>query len=89
MGVDFSNDIKKKITGYLSRYETKRSSIIPILHLIQSEYGWISNEQIDILEKDYQFLYKAKEMEIVNHSFKDAAFRDQFPFLSKGEGIFT
>ena len=49
----FSPELKKKIESYLTRYETKRSSIIPILHAIQDECRWISQEQIDALDKDY------------------------------------
>jgi NADH-quinone oxidoreductase subunit E len=50
----FSKDLKKKISSYLKRFETKRSSIIPILHAIQDEKDWISDDDIALLEKDFQ-----------------------------------
>ena len=50
---EFSAELKKIIEGYLTRFETKRSSILPILHAIQDEKDWISNEDIEILEKDF------------------------------------
>lgn len=49
----FSDNLKKSITAYLSRYETKRSAILPILHAIQDEQGWIRDEHMEALEKDY------------------------------------
>ena len=52
--MSFSDEIRGKIEGYLDRYETRRSSILPILHVIQHEYGHISEEQIDELESKYE-----------------------------------
>ncbi|MBX9703998.1 MAG: NAD(P)H-dependent oxidoreductase subunit E [Silvanigrellaceae bacterium] len=49
----FSQELAKTIEGYLTRFETKRSSILPILHAIQDEKDWISAEDIDALEKHY------------------------------------
>lgn len=49
----FSPELTKIIEGYLKRYETKRSSILPILHAIQDEKDWISDEDIDELEKHF------------------------------------
>jgi NADH:ubiquinone oxidoreductase subunit E len=49
----FSDGLKKRIEGYLGRYETKRSSILPILHAIQDEQGWIKPEAIEELDKTY------------------------------------
>jgi NADH-quinone oxidoreductase subunit E len=50
----FSPELKKIIEGYLTRFETKRSSILPILHAIQDEKDWISNADVDALEKEFQ-----------------------------------
>jgi NADH:ubiquinone oxidoreductase subunit E len=49
----FSQELTKIIEGYLKRYETKRSSILPILHAIQDEKDWISDQDIDALEKEF------------------------------------
>lgn len=49
----FSPELKKIIEGYLGRFETKRSSILPILHAVQDEKDWISDNDIDHLEKEF------------------------------------
>ena len=49
----FSDDVKKKIDHYLQRYETKRSAILPVLHVIQDSYGWVQDQHIEALEVDY------------------------------------
>ncbi|MES2614334.1 MAG: NAD(P)H-dependent oxidoreductase subunit E [Bdellovibrionota bacterium] len=50
----FSDELKKIIEGYLLRYETKRSSILPILHAIQDEKDWISDADVEALEKEFE-----------------------------------
>lgn len=49
----FSSGLQDKIKGELSRYETRRSSILPILHAIQDEYGWVQEKHVDALETAY------------------------------------
>ncbi len=49
----FSAQLQQQIQGYLTRYETKRSSILPILHAIQDEHGFIKSEHIEALESQY------------------------------------
>lgn len=49
----FSPELTKIIENYLKRYETKRSSILPILHSIQDEKDWISDQDVDALEKEF------------------------------------
>lgn len=49
----FSEDLKSAIEKYLTRYETKRSSILPILHAIQDEKDWISDEDVEVLESEF------------------------------------
>jgi NADH-quinone oxidoreductase subunit E len=49
----FSSELCQKIQGFLHRYETKRSSILPILHAIQDEKDWISDSDVVSLERDY------------------------------------
>lgn len=46
----FSDALQKKIADLLGRYETRRSAILPILHAIQEEQGWIKPEAVDELD---------------------------------------
>ena len=49
----FSAGLQEKIKMELGRYETKRSSILPILHAIQDECGWVQDKHIDELESKH------------------------------------
>lgn len=49
----FSDALKEKIKALMSRYETVRSSILPILHAIQDEKDWISETDVETLERDF------------------------------------
>ncbi len=49
----FSAELKKTIENELGRYETRRSAILPILHAIQDECGWVRDEHLETLEADY------------------------------------
>ena len=49
----FSSGVVEKINHELGRYESKRSSILPILHAIQDEYGYVSDEQVEELHEKY------------------------------------
>lgn len=49
----FSAGLVKTIEGFLTRYETKRSAILPVLHAIQDESGWISPEAIEELHTKF------------------------------------
>ncbi len=49
----FSAELNEVIRSYLTRFETKRSSILPILHAVQDEKDWISNEDIEALEIEH------------------------------------
>lgn len=42
----FSNELKVKIKEIISSSETKQSSLIPVLHEVQREYGWLDNESM-------------------------------------------
>jgi NADH-quinone oxidoreductase subunit E len=55
MSVDniFSSTLQTKIKSELARYETKRSSILPILHAIQDECEWVQDSHVDTLESVY------------------------------------
>jgi NADH-quinone oxidoreductase subunit E len=47
-----SSEGKKKVQSYLSRFETKRSAIIPALYIAQQENnGWVSPEVVKHLSE--------------------------------------
>ncbi len=78
----FSASTREKINGFLNRYETKRSAIIPILHLIQDTDGWVQEQHIDALEKDYG-LHRVHVREVLTfytafHREKPKPFHIQF-----------
>jgi NADH-quinone oxidoreductase subunit E len=41
-----SDKLKEKINEIVSKSETRQSALIPILHEVQSEHGWVSNESM-------------------------------------------
>ena len=49
----FAEPLRQKIEHFISRYETKRSSILPILHAIQDVDGWIKDEHVEGLEAEF------------------------------------
>ena len=49
----FSSKLQETIKKELARYETKRTAILPILHAIQDEYGWVQDTHIDALESGF------------------------------------
>lgn len=49
----FSAELQQKIRSLVGRFETKRSSILPVLHAIQDERDWIAPEDVDELERDF------------------------------------
>lgn len=53
--VDFSADLLKKFTEVVSRYPEgkQKSALLPLLHLVQEEYGWLS---VDAMDKVALFL---------------------------------
>ncbi len=50
----FSEGLQKTIDMYLKRYETRRSAILPVLHAIQDEHGWIKPEAVEELHDTYK-----------------------------------
>ena len=53
--VDFSADLLKKFAEVVSRYPEgkQKSALLPLLHLVQEEYGWLS---VDAMDKVALFL---------------------------------
>ncbi len=60
----FSAALQERIKGYLGRYETRRSAIIPVLHAIQDECGWVREEHVDALEAEYD-LHRVQVREVL------------------------
>ncbi|HXG94032.1 MAG TPA: NAD(P)H-dependent oxidoreductase subunit E [Blastocatellia bacterium] len=44
MAIEFSEDAMRRYERILSHYPEKRAAVIPVLHLAQREFGWISDE---------------------------------------------
>ncbi|MGH7901846.1 MAG: NADH-quinone oxidoreductase subunit NuoE [Thermodesulfobacteriota bacterium] len=42
----FSEDLKARINEVLSKSQTRQSALIPILHEVQNEYGWLSMDSM-------------------------------------------
>jgi NADH-quinone oxidoreductase E subunit len=42
----FSEKLKGKISEILSKSQTNQAALIPVLHGVQSEYGWLSTESM-------------------------------------------
>ncbi len=40
----FSAELKKKITDIQDRYMVKRAALIPAIHIVCDEFGWLSQE---------------------------------------------
>ena len=53
MAARFSNELSEQIKSLKGRFETVRSSILPILHAIQDERDWIAPEDVQELEKEF------------------------------------
>ena len=47
--IEFSPTLIKKFNELVSRYpaEKQKSALLPILHLVQAEYGWLSSSVMD------------------------------------------
>ena len=46
MSVAFSSEAKQKIDGIRARYPNAQAACLPVLHLAQEEFGWISDEAV-------------------------------------------
>jgi NADH-quinone oxidoreductase E subunit len=46
MSVQFSPDAKQKIATIRSRYPNAQAACLPVLHLAQDEFGWISDDAV-------------------------------------------
>ena len=60
----FNDEVISAIKKNLTRFETMRSAIIPILSSIHEEYGHVSEAQVEELEKTYG-LPKVQVQEVI------------------------
>ena len=51
MALEFPKDKQKEIEWLLSRYPRKEAAMLPLLHLAQYEFGYISDEVMDLVGK--------------------------------------
>lgn len=45
--IEFSEETRRRYDVIVSHYPEKRAALIPVLHLAQREFGWISQEVAD------------------------------------------
>jgi NADH-quinone oxidoreductase E subunit len=51
MALTFSPEAKQKIETLKGRYPDRQAACLPVLHLAQDEFGWISDEAIDAVSE--------------------------------------
>ena len=49
MPISFSAEAKQKIDALRGRYPSAQAACLPVLHLAQEEFGYISDEAIDLV----------------------------------------
>lgn len=45
--MSFSQELIQKINNIISKSETNKSALIPVLREVQNEFGWISNQSME------------------------------------------
>ncbi len=64
MSLEFSNKTKKVIDKIIARYPQKEAALLPVLHVIQKEFGQISAEE-EILAASLLDISQIKVREVV------------------------
>lgn len=49
MALEFSAAAKQQIERLRSRYPTRQAALLPVLHIAQDEFGYLSDEAIDLV----------------------------------------
>jgi NADH-quinone oxidoreductase E subunit len=57
MSLEFSFDSKKKIAALCERYPTKRPVILAALHLAQKEFGYLSDDALQLVGRELDLPY--------------------------------
>jgi NADH-quinone oxidoreductase E subunit len=55
MALQFGEDTKKEIEARLERLPERHSLLIPLLHMAQREFGYVSQEAMEYISKEYEF----------------------------------
>jgi NADH-quinone oxidoreductase subunit E len=63
--ISFSEKALMEFKDILSRYDSKRSALLPALHLAQDEFGWLSEEVIEYVAR-LMDLSPAQVLEVVS-----------------------
>ena len=74
-----SDELKKKITDIQGSYQVKRAALIPALHVVCDEYGWISEEACEDLAE----LFDLRPVQVR----EVASFYSMFPLEETGKYI--
>ena len=65
MSLEFSDKTRKKIDKIIARYPQKEAALLPVLHVIQKEFGQISAEE-EILAASLLGISQVKVREVVS-----------------------
>lgn len=65
MSLEFSDKTRKKIDKIIARYPQKEAALLPVLHVIQREFGQISAEE-EILAASLLGISQVKVREVVS-----------------------
>lgn len=49
--IEFNEQTQKSIEEILTRYPNKQAALLPVLHLAEKEFGWISPEVMELVAK--------------------------------------
>ena len=52
MQCEWTKENKKEIEEILTRYPTKQAALLPVLHVAQKEFGWISPEVMELVAQE-------------------------------------
>lgn len=63
--IEFSAEALKKFNEIVARYDSKRSALLPVLHLCQVEFGWINDKVVEYVAK-LMDLTPAQVLEVVS-----------------------
>jgi NADH-quinone oxidoreductase subunit E len=79
MAYSFSSDTEKQFQWLLTRYPKKEAVLLPLLHIVQTEAGWLSPEVID---------YVAERMSTSSARIREvASFYSLFRINKKGKFV--
>ncbi len=63
--VVFSEKSQAEFKNILTRYDSKRSALLPVLHMAQDEFGWLAPEVVDYVARIME-LSPAEVLEVIS-----------------------